>query len=107
MVDVFIFEVEDIDSDWWQSEVAVVAESRQAAYRRLRDCGLHKKQIQNAGRPVRTEPLTDWETLAKNPAAVLRRQGDHAGWGAWEQVPDGLSLDWRISGKAQRAHPQR
>ncbi len=107
VADVSIFEVEDIDSDWWRSEVAVVAEDRQAAYRRLRDFWLHKKQIQNEGRPVRTEPLTAWETLAENPAALLRRQGDHDGWGAWEQVPDGLSLDWRSSGKARRAHPQR
>lgn len=107
MADVFIFEVEDIDSDWWMSEVAVLAESRQDAYRHLRDAGLHKKQIQNDGRPVRTEPVSAWDMLAKNQAAVMRRQGDHHGWGAWEQVPEGVALDWRISGKARRAHPQR
>jgi hypothetical protein len=106
MAHVFIFVVEDIDSDSWMSEVAVVAQSRQDAHRRLRDRGLHKKQIRNEGRPVRREPLLAWDTLAKNPAAVLRRQGDHHGWGAWEQVPDDVSLDWRISGRAQRPHPQ-
>jgi hypothetical protein len=96
MADVFVFEVEDADS-----------EGRQAAYRRLRDLGLHKKQIQNEGRPVRTESVADWEILSEKPDAVLRRQGDHDGWGAWEPVPEGLSLDWRVSGQARRVHPRR
>ncbi|WP_020388661.1 hypothetical protein [Kribbella catacumbae] len=104
---VFIFEVQDIDSDWWVSEVAVVAETRQEALRRIRDAGLHKKQIENGGRPTEIQELGAWKVLSENPAALLRRRGDCDGWGQWEQVPEGVSLDWRISGEARRAHPQR
>lgn len=39
---VSIFEVEDIDSASWTAEVAVVVQTRQEAYKRLRDAGLHK-----------------------------------------------------------------
>jgi hypothetical protein len=100
---VFIFAVEDIDADSWSAEVAAVAGNRQEAYRRLRDAGLHKKQIRNMGRPVRTEPLATWDMLSTENAAILRRRLDDTGWTAWELVPEGTSLDWRISGAAQRA----
>lgn len=107
MASVFVFQVQDIDSDWWVSEVAVVADTRQEALRRTRDAGLHKKQIENDGRPTEIQPLGAWKVLFENPAAILRRRGDHDGWCQWEQVPEGVSLDWRISGEAQRVHPQR
>jgi hypothetical protein len=42
MDEVFVFEVEDIDADSWLAEVVVVANSRQAALRKIRDAGLHK-----------------------------------------------------------------
>ncbi|HEY3001887.1 MAG TPA: hypothetical protein VGJ44_06020, partial [Kribbellaceae bacterium] len=64
MTEVFIFEVEDIDAETWTAEVAVAAQTRQEAYKRLRDAGLHKKQFRSAGRPVRTESLAAWELLA-------------------------------------------
>jgi hypothetical protein len=38
---------------------------------------------------------------------MLRRRTDYAAWTEWETVQDGMSLDWRISGQAQRARPQR
>jgi hypothetical protein len=59
---------------------------------------LHKKQIRNEGRPVRIEPLEAWDLLVENQTAVLRRQGDHDGWGAWEPLADGASPHWRMSG---------
>lgn len=99
MTEVFIFEVEDIDADAWTAEVALAAATRQDAYRRLRDAGLHKKQIENEGRPVRTEPLAAWAVLAASPSPFMRRRDDDGGWTAWEMVAEGTSLDWRISGK--------
>jgi hypothetical protein len=55
-----VFEVEDIDADAWLAEVAVVAESRQAAFWKIRDAGLHKKQIHGDGRPVRTHHVLEF-----------------------------------------------
>ena len=60
MDEVFVFEVEDIDADAWLAEVAVVAESRQAAFWKIRDAGLHKKQIHGDGRPVRTHHVLEF-----------------------------------------------
>jgi hypothetical protein len=107
MAKVFVYEVEDIDAASWTVEVAVAARTRQEAYRRIRDAGLHKKQIHNDGVPTRTEPLADWDVLSRKPGTILRRRFDDSGWSDWEPVQEGVSLDWRISGHAKRAHPQR
>ncbi len=51
MDELFVLEVEDIDAGSWLAEVAVVAESRQAALKKIRNAGLRKKQI-HRGRPA-------------------------------------------------------
>lgn len=35
-----------------------------------------------------------------NSSALVRRGMDDHGWTAWQVVPGGTSLDWRVSGAA-------
>jgi hypothetical protein len=107
MDEVFVFEVEDIDADSWLAEVAVVANSRQAALRKIRDAGLHKKQIHRDGQPVHTHHVVEFDNTFDDRATVLRRRLHESGWAAWEKVPPGISLNSRISGKAQLYPPRR
>jgi len=104
--EVFVFEVEDIDAYSWMAEVAVVAESRQAALRKIRDAGLHKKQIHGDGRPVRTHNTVEFGNAVDDRATILRRRLDESGWTAWNTVPTGVSLNSRISGKARLDRPR-
>jgi hypothetical protein len=102
VAEVFVFEVEDIDASSWVAEVAVLAPDRQTAVKRLRLAGLHKKQIHNAGRPVRRQPLTDFASIFDNPDRMARRRLDDGGWTDWAAVEPSVSLDWRPSGTNRR-----
>jgi len=101
MGEVFVFEVEDIDADSWLAEVAVVAESRQAALKTIRDAGLHKKQIHGDGRPARIHHAAEFGNAFGDRTTILRRRLHDSGWTEWETVPIGMSLNSRISGKAR------
>ena len=101
----FVFSVSDIDADSWRAEVAVAADTRTEAYRILRGRGVHRKQFDNEGRPIRELALADVGGWLMDPTGVYRRGDDAVGWSAWEPVPDDVSLDWRISGKARRRGP--
>jgi hypothetical protein len=103
MAEVFVYRIQDVDSDSWTAEMALVADSRQEAFGRLRAGGLHKTQFYNDGRPVETMELAVFDGQFPGPEAILRRRENDSGWTAWEAVP---SLDWRISGTAQRQGTQ-
>ena len=104
--EVFIFLVEDIDATGWESELAVVAGSRQEAYRVLRGRGVRKQDFQGTnGRPVRALDRVGVEDWLNDPTAVYRRRNNDGQWTEWERVPDDISLDWRVSGKARRMGP--
>lgn len=102
---VFVFVVSDIDAFNWRAELAIAAETRGQAYRVLRDRGLRKKQFDNEGSPVREHNLADVSDWLPDPTCIYRRRDDPDGWSAWEPVPDDVSLDWRVSGKARRLGP--
>lgn len=96
----YVFAVEDADADSWSAEVAVVASSPAEASRRIRGGGLHKKQLLNGGRPVRTVSVAGIETLASSPSGIVRRRDNDDGWTTWEPVLEGASLNWRVAGDA-------
>jgi hypothetical protein len=50
--------------------------------------------------------LAEFDGQFPDPAAILRRRDNDSGWTPWEVVPPGQSLDWRISGTAQRKGTQ-
>jgi hypothetical protein len=102
---VFVFCVSDIDADNWRAEVAVAADTRTEAYRILRGRGVHRKQFDNESRPIRVLAWADVGGWLMDPTRVYRRRDNAVGWTAWEPVPDDVSLDWRISGKARRLGP--
>lgn len=91
-----MFEIEDADADGWTAEVAVLAPSRAEARRALTASGLHRKQIRHEGRPIRIGSVADLPAIAA-PPHVLRRRNDDAGWTAWEPVPEGATLNWRVA----------
>jgi hypothetical protein len=101
MLQVFVYEIEDIDASTWLA--AVPAANEGDARRRLRDRGLHRKQVRHQGRPVRQESLAAFGVLGNAEAQLLRRRLDDAGWTDWELVPETKSLDWRVSGRNRRA----
>ena len=101
-----MYRVQDVDSDSWTAELALVAESRQEAFGRLKAGGLHKKQFDNAARPVEVLNRAAFEGQFPDEQAILRRRLNDSGWTAWEVAPSGQSLDWRISGTAQRKGTQ-
>jgi hypothetical protein len=98
VVAAYVFEVEDSDAGSWIAEIAVLAPERRTALRRLRLAGLHKKQIRNQCRPVRSQAVTDFGRLFDDPQAIVRRRLEDDGWTAWTLVAPGLWLDRRISG---------
>jgi hypothetical protein len=102
VAEVFVYRVQDVDAASWKAEMALIAESRQEAFSRLRAGGLHKKQFDNDARPVEVVTPTSFEGQFPDDQAILRRRDNDSGWTAWEVVPSGQSLDWRISGTAQR-----
>jgi hypothetical protein len=105
MDEVFVFEVEDIDADSWLAEIAVVAESRQVALKKIRDAGLHTDSWD--GRPVRTHDAVEFSNSFDDRATILRRRRHDSEWTEWETVPTGLSLNSPISGKARLYRPRR
>jgi hypothetical protein len=92
---VYVFEIEDSAADDWVSQVAILAVSQAEARRSLRDAGLHKRQIQNDGRPVRTLPDTDAAFTDFAEGRFMRRRQNDSGWTAWGLLPVGDPLDWR------------
>lgn len=53
MAHVFVFDVEDIDAQTWDAELAVVAEARRGALHRLRSRGVKRRDLRDPhGRPV-------------------------------------------------------
>lgn len=80
----------------------MVADSRAQAPGILRKRGIRKKQFRNEGRPVREVDLADITNWLTDPEPVYRRRDDAGGWSEWEPVPDDVTLDWRIRGKARR-----
>lgn len=100
MSPVYVFEIEDADADSWSAEAAVVADTPAGAARRIRAAGLHKRQIRNDGRPTRVAETAEIPAAEDAASGIARRRSDDAGWTAWEVLPDGVSLNWRISGTA-------
>jgi hypothetical protein len=96
VAEIYVFEIEDADADGWTAEVAVLAPSRAEARRALTASGLHRKQIRHEGRPIRIGSVADLPAIAA-PPHVLRRRNDDAGWTAWEPVPEGATLNWRVA----------
>jgi hypothetical protein len=92
---VYTYRVEDADADGWTAEVAVAAASPVEAGRRVRALGLHKKQIQNDGRPVRVLGVSEVPEVLQSPIGVARRRSDDDGWTGWSPVDGGTSLNWR------------
>jgi hypothetical protein len=92
---VYVFEIEDSAADDWVSQVAVLAQSQSDARSSLRGAGLHKRQIQNDGRPVRTLPDTDASFTGLAEGRFMRRRQNDTGWTAWDLLPAGDPLDWR------------
>jgi hypothetical protein len=106
MTSVFVFAVSDIDADSWHAELAVVAATRGQAHRILRTRGVRSKQfLLKEQRPVRELALPEVSDWLTDPSRIYRRRLDDGGWTMWEPVPDHVSLDWRVSGRARRIGP--
>ena len=102
MATVYVFEVEDSAADSWTSQMAVIAESQSAGGRSLRDAGLHKKQIQNQGRPVSSAPTGVEPFGSLTPGGFMRRRLNDSGWSDWELLTPDQPLNWKDDRGAPR-----
>ncbi len=105
MHQVYVYAVEDGRAGAWTAELAVRAESPAAAFRRLRDAGLRKRQFYGSARPARSASPADFPDVVLGPLGMARRALEDDGWEPWVPIPAGFAVNWRESGDVQLHHP--